>query len=163
RRADRPLLRQRFDHRRRSPPAVRRHQGYGERPPRRRHAGARHLLGVEGRLRRLLRQAATRADRHHHQWNRVKAVASGQWSVARAEGISYYAVLPIFWPLTTGHWPLITGDIMIVGLPKEVKDNEYRVGLVPAGVKGLKDAGHQVLVQQGAGEGSGILDEEFVR
>src|SRR2546423_2359307 len=52
---------------------------------------------------------------------------------------------------------------MIVGLPKEVKDNESRVGVVPAGVKALTDAGHKVIVQQSAGEGSGILDEEFVR
>jgi alanine dehydrogenase len=52
---------------------------------------------------------------------------------------------------------------MIVGLPKEVKDNEYRVGLVPAGVKALTDAGHQVIVQKSAGDGSGIMDDEFVR
>jgi alanine dehydrogenase len=52
---------------------------------------------------------------------------------------------------------------MIVGLPKEVKDNEYRVGLVPAGVKALTDAGHKVIVQKSAGEGSGITDGEFVR
>src|ERR1041384_3283225 len=52
---------------------------------------------------------------------------------------------------------------MIVGLPKEVKDNEYRVGLVPAGVKALTDAGHKVFVQKSAGEGSGITDDEFVR
>lgn len=51
---------------------------------------------------------------------------------------------------------------MIVGLPKEVKDNEYRVGLVPAGVKSLTNAGHKVLVQQSAGEGSGITDAEYV-
>jgi alanine dehydrogenase len=51
---------------------------------------------------------------------------------------------------------------MIVGLPKEVKDNEYRVGLVPAGVKALTMAGHEVLVQKGAGEGSGITDKEYV-
>jgi alanine dehydrogenase len=51
---------------------------------------------------------------------------------------------------------------MIVGLPKEVKDNEYRVGLVPAGVKSLTNAGHKVLVQQSAGEGSGITDGEYV-
>lgn len=51
---------------------------------------------------------------------------------------------------------------MIVGLPKEVKDNEYRVGLVPAGVKSLTSAGHKVLVQQSAGEGSGITDAEYV-
>ena len=51
---------------------------------------------------------------------------------------------------------------MIVGLPKEVKDNEYRVGLVPAGVKALTSGGHTVLVQTKAGEGSGITDKEFV-
>ncbi len=51
---------------------------------------------------------------------------------------------------------------MIVGLPKEVKDNEYRVGIVPAGVKALTIAGHTVLVQKSAGEGSGITDEEYV-
>lgn len=51
---------------------------------------------------------------------------------------------------------------MIVGLPKEVKDNEYRVGIVPAGVKTLTNAGHSVLVQASAGEGSGITDREYV-
>jgi alanine dehydrogenase len=52
---------------------------------------------------------------------------------------------------------------MIVGLPKEVKDNEYRVGLTPAGVKALTDGGHTVLVETNAGDGSGITNEEFVR
>lgn len=47
---------------------------------------------------------------------------------------------------------------MIVGLPKEIKDNEYRVGLTPAGVRALSDAGHQVIVEQTAGEGSGFED-----
>lgn len=47
---------------------------------------------------------------------------------------------------------------MIVGLPKEIKDNEYRVGLTPAGVRALTDADHQVIVEQGAGEGSGFDD-----
>lgn len=51
---------------------------------------------------------------------------------------------------------------MIVGLPKEVKDNEYRVGLVPAGVKALTDGGSTVLVQTKAGDGSGITDQEYV-
>ena len=50
---------------------------------------------------------------------------------------------------------------MIVGLPKEVKDNENRVGLVPAGVKALTDAGHKVLVERAAGEGLGITDNEY--
>ena len=45
---------------------------------------------------------------------------------------------------------------MIVGLPKEIKDNEYRVGLTPAGVRALTDAGHQVNVEKNAGEGSGF-------
>ena len=52
---------------------------------------------------------------------------------------------------------------MIVGLPKEVKDNEYRVGLVPAGVKTLTDAGHTVVIESTAGEGSGINDHEYER
>lgn len=52
---------------------------------------------------------------------------------------------------------------MIVGLPKEIKDNEYRVGLTPAGVRALTDAGHQVIVEQSAGEGSGFEDELYER
>lgn len=50
---------------------------------------------------------------------------------------------------------------MIVGVPKEIKDNEYRVGLVPAGVKALTAAGHTVLIERRAGEGSGITDAEY--
>ena len=52
---------------------------------------------------------------------------------------------------------------MIVGLPKEIKDNEYRVGLTPAGVRALTDAGHRVVVQQTAGEGSGFEDSIYIR
>lgn len=51
---------------------------------------------------------------------------------------------------------------MIIGLPKEIKDNEYRVGLTPAGVKTLSDYGHTVLVETKAGEGSGINDDEYI-
>lgn len=47
---------------------------------------------------------------------------------------------------------------MIVGLPKEIKDNEYRVGLTPAGVRALSDGGHKVIVERTAGEGSGFDD-----
>ncbi|MBI5560065.1 MAG: alanine dehydrogenase [Deltaproteobacteria bacterium] len=50
---------------------------------------------------------------------------------------------------------------MIVGVPKEIKDNEYRVALVPSGVRQLKGAGHTILVEAGAGEGSGIGDKEY--
>lgn len=52
---------------------------------------------------------------------------------------------------------------MKIGLPKEIKDNEYRVGLTPAGVRALTDAGHQVYVEKGAGEGSGFSDEQYIR
>jgi alanine dehydrogenase len=50
---------------------------------------------------------------------------------------------------------------MIVGLPKEIKDNENRVALTPAGVRSLSAAGHEVVVEQSAGVGSGISDEEY--
>ena len=50
---------------------------------------------------------------------------------------------------------------MIIGVPKEIKDNEYRVGVVPGGVEELVAAGHTVLVEKGAGQGSGISDEEL--
>ena len=50
---------------------------------------------------------------------------------------------------------------MIVGLPKEIKNHEYRVALVPAGAKKLVEAGHRVVVQTGAGEGSAIEDSEY--
>jgi alanine dehydrogenase len=50
---------------------------------------------------------------------------------------------------------------MIIGVPKEIKDGEYRVGLVPAGVKALRDAGGTVLIEREAGAGSGIKDQEY--
>lgn len=52
---------------------------------------------------------------------------------------------------------------MIVGIPKEIKNRENRVGLVPSGVRAFVTAGHKVLVQRGAGIGSGILDESYER
>jgi alanine dehydrogenase len=50
---------------------------------------------------------------------------------------------------------------MIIGVPKEIKDNEFRVGLVPAGVKALHELGIAVLIEHAAGEGSGITDDEY--
>lgn len=50
---------------------------------------------------------------------------------------------------------------MIVGVPREVKPDEYRVGLIPVGVEELTQAGHRVLVERGAGLGSGIPDELY--
>lgn len=50
---------------------------------------------------------------------------------------------------------------MIIGVPREIKENEFRVAIVPAGVRQLSLDGHTVLVERSAGEGSGITDEEF--
>jgi alanine dehydrogenase len=50
---------------------------------------------------------------------------------------------------------------MKVGVPTEVKTDEYRVALTPAGVRELADAGHSVFVQSGAGDGSSISDEAY--
>jgi alanine dehydrogenase len=50
---------------------------------------------------------------------------------------------------------------MKVGVPTEIKTDEYRVALTPAGVRELVDAGHEVCVQRGAGEGSAISDEMY--
>src|SRR3982751_2370590 len=51
---------------------------------------------------------------------------------------------------------------MIIGVPKEVKDHETRVGLVPSGVTALREAGHDVLVESTAGEGSSLTDREYM-
>jgi alanine dehydrogenase len=50
---------------------------------------------------------------------------------------------------------------MIIGVPKEIKPDEYRVAVAPAGVEQLKKNGHAVLVERGAGAGSGLADEDY--
>jgi len=52
---------------------------------------------------------------------------------------------------------------MIIGVPKEIKEHEYRVGLLPVGVEELRRAGHVVLIESGAGAGSGLADEDYRR
>jgi alanine dehydrogenase len=52
---------------------------------------------------------------------------------------------------------------MKVGIPREIKDNEYRVAITPAGVRELVVANHDVLIERGAGRGSSISDDEFER
>ena len=52
---------------------------------------------------------------------------------------------------------------MKVGIPKEIKNNENRVGMTPAGVAELVRHGHEVSVQHTAGEGSGFSDDEYVK
>ena len=51
---------------------------------------------------------------------------------------------------------------MIIGIPKEIKNNENRVGMTPAGVSELVRHGHKVYVQHTAGNGSGFGDDEYV-
>ncbi len=50
---------------------------------------------------------------------------------------------------------------MIVGCVKEIKNNEFRVGMTPANVKAYVNAGNEVLIEEGAGIGSGFTDEEY--
>ena len=50
---------------------------------------------------------------------------------------------------------------MLVGVPKEIKDNEFRVGLVPSTVRELTAKGHQVLVETAAGIGAGLPDADY--
>jgi alanine dehydrogenase len=50
---------------------------------------------------------------------------------------------------------------MIIGVPKEIKDKEFRVGLVPAGVRKLAHSGHSILIESEAGLGSGFFDREY--
>lgn len=52
---------------------------------------------------------------------------------------------------------------MIIGIPKEVMSNEYRVALLPNGVEAFKSAGHQVIIEKSAGLGSGINDEDYAK
>jgi len=50
---------------------------------------------------------------------------------------------------------------MIIGVPKEIKNNENRVAITPAGVQALASNGHTVVIEQSAGIGSGISDRDF--
>ena len=50
----------------------------------------------------------------------------------------------------------VAGVAMLVGVPREIKDNEYRVGIVPSTVHELADKGHQVVIQTQAGAGAPI-------
>ena len=51
---------------------------------------------------------------------------------------------------------------MIIGIPKEIKNNENRVSMTPSGAYSLIKAGHSVLVEKSAGEGSGFSDEQYL-
>ena len=51
---------------------------------------------------------------------------------------------------------------MIIGIPKEIKNNESRVGMTPAGVFELTKRNHKVYIQTDAGKGSGFFDEDYI-
>jgi alanine dehydrogenase len=53
------------------------------------------------------------------------------------------------------------GGLMIVGVTKEIKADEYRVAMIPVGVEELTRLGHRVMIQAGAGQGSGISDDQY--
>jgi alanine dehydrogenase len=50
---------------------------------------------------------------------------------------------------------------MVIGVPKEIKDHEYRVSVTPAGVRALRQAGHDIWIERSAGVGSGYSDEDY--
>jgi alanine dehydrogenase len=50
---------------------------------------------------------------------------------------------------------------MVIGVPKEIKPDEYRVAMTPSGVEVLTQHGHTVLIERGAGDGTGIPDCEY--
>ena len=52
---------------------------------------------------------------------------------------------------------------MIIGVPKEVKNNESRIGLTPDSVKTLVNAGHEILIQKNAGANIGFLDDQYIQ
>jgi alanine dehydrogenase len=52
---------------------------------------------------------------------------------------------------------------MIIGVPREIKKGEYRVGMIPPGAEALVEAGHKVYIQKTAGMGSGFVDEDYVK
>jgi len=54
------------------------------------------------------------------------------------------------------------GVRMIIGVPKEIKNHEYRVGLIPSSVRELTTLGHQVLIESSAGDGIGFSDDEYI-
>ena len=52
---------------------------------------------------------------------------------------------------------------MIIGVPREIKEQEYRVALLPSAAYQLVQRGHEVLVERGAGEGAGYPDTEYTK
>src|SRR5262245_37086946 len=121
--------------------------------------GWRHRLD---RLAGRRRRAAARPWQHHP----ARCYAAGglhrpRRDVRRA-GAAWGAVRRQHHTPPEGAGPLDQDRLMRVGVPTEIKEDEYRVALTPAGARELREHGHDVLLQAGAGEGSAIPDEEYV-
>src|SRR3954447_25963889 len=58
---------------------------------------------------------------------------------------------------------MTTSAKYVIGVPREIKTDEYRVAMIPVGVEELTREGHRVLIQAGAGQGSGISDEQYAQ
>ena len=52
---------------------------------------------------------------------------------------------------------------MKIGVPKEIKTKEYRVGIIPSGVRALVESGHKVYIEKNAGEKSGFCDDDYMQ
>ena len=77
--------------------------------------------------------------------------------------LSTYAVFVFGPPRLTEKFILMDIKHVIVGVPKEIKTKEFRVGMTPAGVSTLVKDGHKVVVEKGAGNGSGLPDENYIK
>src|SRR5690606_16859572 len=107
-----------------------------------------------------VRHPARRPHRHHcrrpHRRARVHQLAAGvrgRRRIVRRRSFTF---------LANSRQPAAQGEYdMIIGVPEEIKQGENRVAMTPAGVEELTKSGHSVLVQRGAGAGSGIADEEY--
>src|SRR6266446_6531132 len=69
----------------------------------------------------------------------------------------------MIWPVRSRAALGAKGPAMLIGVPKEVKSHEYRVGLVPGSVRELVHHGNQVVVETGLGEGIGFVDADYQR
>ncbi len=88
-------------------------------------------------------------------------IAKSATAVACMESVSVVSWMRAAGGQTLHNSNTKTSTTMIIGVPKEIKNNENRVGATPAGVKELIAHGHKVYVQHTAGEGSGFADEEY--
>jgi alanine dehydrogenase len=104
---------------------------------RREAATAKHFLLRGGNVRLLFASAKLCVDRKHHRQN----------------GMMMRAI----------YWTNVGRIVMRVGVPKEVKPDEYRVGMMPVGAELLLKAGHEVCVETNAGVGSGFADEDYAK